>query len=811
MSGNVRNCGLALPNGPSSHTGLFAEMSALPLWYNASLPRPPIPKPLEPYVRGIKYLSTKQVPSCLLLRCSGSSSVTKNRDTLLRCGFTLREHQRESPVERDLTVRRTVEGLLSPSGSLAEILMDSAEVSDIIYQDDGIMLDSESETSGSETEDSGRVIGDDARKSIRFRKDSRYRMKYDDPWKIHAGYRLGDMLGYNPDITVWSGDGVRLQDPLPAKVLGPNWDGSKKSKVRFNSIVAHDVKLHVVYKHTHWGQALKRMCNEPGPLRSWSRTLRSRINRFLSGSTDPCCSKGQLKALFEEHTVSIKARASRFIEMLKTVDGVFLQRYLCYPEEVWTWDRFDRFTLGNISFLIGDEFLDGVLTEKGASVNTAYSQLKAARKWFKEAAHSDNLEHALSNMGETPSHWCRQFANVWKRADTEIGPRRTYVIGVLSQTRGCGTPPPLVILQSKVKFLKTISLKRPEEPRTARLIRRAALEEVLNELDDSAFTGLSTKSRITVSTSSSWEKTRREGGTIEAARELLATLPIGEGVPVRDLHTGRIESYKSKEYFDSTGEVVFWLALDHVLRTPPEELKYAFLTMVKEPGKARTVTKARACLKIVLDLVNKLVSGPLEKGIRSSTSGMGKANHGWNLFCRLMSDEVRDMVFSLDSREEDTYEGYVERTDTFKALFMSSTDYESATDQMRHEMGSDLGQAWMLKCGIPPVLRGIVQKTCYQPRQVFFNATGVLNNFGTPRPDMGTNIRSVTMVTGILMGDPLTKVALHLTNVVTRRIGARLFDADFYDKFSNGSQSAESFREGFARRANTPTIGGKPE
>jgi len=733
-------------------------------------------------------------------------SVTKNRDILLRSGFTLGEFQRGSSVERDLTVRRTVEGLLSPSGSLAEILIDAAEVSDIMHQDDGIMLDSESETSGAETEDPGRVLSGDERGTIRFRKDCLYRMKYDDPWKIHAGYRLGDKLGLNPDIVVWSGDGVRLQDPLPAKVLGPNWDGSKKSKVRFASIARHDVKLHVVYEHTHWGRHLRELCNAPGHYQSWARTLRNRINRFLNGSTDPCVSQEQLRAIFIEHTANKKARALRFLEMLKTVDGIFMQRYLCYPEEVWSWERFDMFTLGNIAFLIGDEFLDGILTDEGASINTAYSQLKASRKWFKEAAHRGNLEHALANMGDRPSHWW-QFANVWKRANTETGTRRTYVIGLLSQTRGCGTPPPLVVLQSKVDFLKTISREQPEEPHSVRMIRQAALEEVLAGLDDSAFTGLATKSRITVSTSASWEKTRREGGTIEAAREILASLPIGECVPVRDLYTGRIEKYRDKSSFDSTGEVVFWLALDHVLRSPPEELKYAFLTMVKEPGKARTVTKARACLKIVLDLVNKLVSSPLEKGIRSSTSGMGKANHGWNLFCQMMSDDMKDIVFSLDSREEDAYEGYVERTDTFKALYTSSTDYKSATDQLRLKTASDLGQAWMIKCGIPPVLRGIVQKTCYEPRKVFFHASGVLNNFGTPRPDMGLNIRCVTLVTGVLMGDPLTKVVLHLTNVVTRHIGSRLFDVDFYDKFPNGTEAAGYFRRGFTDTVKTPTIG----
>jgi hypothetical protein len=450
------------------------------------------------------------------------------------------------------------------------------------------------------------------------------------------------------------------------------------------------------------------------------------------------------------------------------------------------------FTLGNLSFLIGDEFLDGELTKLALSVTTSYSQLKGSRKWFKMHSHRGTLKQALCDLKEIP-HWCRQFVNVWRRWDCSTGARRVYIAGILSQTRGCGTPPPLVLLQSKVKFLRTIELEPPPEPRSAGIIRRAALREVLDELPQEAFTGLRTKARVTVSTSSSWEKTRREGGTIEAAREILASLPIGEGVPVRDLDTGRIECYKDKSAFDSTGEVVFWLSLDHVLRTPEEELKYAFLTVVKEPGKARSVTKARACLKIVLDLVNKIVAQPLEKGLRSSTSGMGKANHGWNLFCRLMSDDVRDMVFNPQTREENPYEGYTERVDTFTDLYAVSTDYKEATDQERHEVARDLGRAWMLKCGIPRLLRAIVEKTCFSPRDVFFYASGVLEDIGIERPEMGKNIRSVRLVRGILMGDPLTKVVLHLTNVVARRVGERMYQPSFYNNFSNGSEAYEKF------------------
>jgi len=668
----------------------------------------------------------------------------------------------------------------------------------MIHQDDDIMVDSDHESSGSETENVPDVLEERReRQKVRFRKTSRYRIKYDDPWKIHAGYRLGELKGNTPEIVVWSGDVIRLQDPLPARLLGPTWDASPKSKIRFSAIRTHEAKMHVVYEHTHWGHALKELCNEDqSPYRGWARKLRYRLNRFMSGSTDPSMPKKVVECLFESTKCSLKARSDRLIELLKTVDGIFLQRYLCYPEEVWTWQRFDMFTLGNIASLLGDEFLDGEMKEPSLSVSTAYSQLKAARKWFKDHAHRGNLEQALRDDLHEVAHWCRQFVRIWHRANGLAGARRMYVIGILSQTRGCGTPPPLVLLQSKIKFIKIISREPPALSESARSIRLVALGEILRDLPQEAFTGLRTKSRVTVSTSSSWEATRREGGTIEAARMILASLPHGEQVPVRDLETGRVETYKSVSDFDSTGEVVFWLSLDHVLRTPLGQLKSAFLTMVKEPGKARVVTKARACLKIVLDLVNKIVAAPLEKGIRSSASGMGKANHGWNLFCRLMSDEVRDMVFSLDSREENPYEGYVERTDTFKALFMSSTDFEQATDQMHHTVAADLGDAWMRKCGIPRLLRSIVHQTCFTEREVFFHATGMLKAYGTPRPEMGEGINSVPLVNGVLMGDPLTKIVLHLTNVVARHVGNRLHEPDFYNTFPNGRQAYERFKSG---------------
>jgi hypothetical protein len=44
--------------------------------------------------------------------------------------------------------------------------------------------------------------------------------------------------------------------------------------------------------------------------------------------------------------------------MLKTVDGVFLKRFLTLPEEKWTWPKYDLWTMLTIFSLIQDEFMD---------------------------------------------------------------------------------------------------------------------------------------------------------------------------------------------------------------------------------------------------------------------------------------------------------------------------------------------------------------------------------------------------------------------------------------------------------------------
>jgi hypothetical protein len=100
----------------------------------------------------------------------------------------------------------------------------------------------------------------------------------------------------------------------------------------------------------------------------------------------------------------------------------------------------------------------------------------------------------------------------------------------------------------------------------------------------------------------------------------------------------------------------------------------------------------------------------------------------------------------------------------------------------------------MLKSGIPSILRGIVTNICYKPRIVEFTATGLFANIGTV-VDKDDHINSVILERGVLMGDPLTKVVLHLVNILVRTISILIINKKALSNISIAEQSI--FRQRF--------------
>lgn len=755
-----------------------------------------VPRGLEKVINSISHISTKQVPSSTLLSRTGNPSTRTCGEVLFEGGFPLRyksvpdgetqilqraDESSASSSSRSSTLQTIIKNVIESNAMLGQRDLTKAVLDGEFYAPPQPESLGESKSFGTPASASRpsplrRVVG----------------IEYADPWAVHAATAYSARyLGAIPKIRVWSGDGYRIQDQVPNSLFkqkgGPGI-GKPGNKIRFIDVASVDAKLHLLFHHTHWGNYLQKGAyDKTHEHHGFCVTLKKRLKSFLKCKPDPLWSKRYTENVYAtgQPTTSPKTRSQRLIECLKTVDGMFVQRFLAYPEEAWCWEKFDQYTLHNLSHLLGDEFYDGELTEQTVNITTAYAELKSARKMFKLHAHkhADELYQPVSY--KSVPDWLSTYVPVWNHTMKLSGHQYLLKIGLLTQTRGCGTPPPLFLLQSKIKFLRTVSSEPKPVNQTALQLLRTSVDKVLDSIPDDAFTGLATKARISVTTSACWERTRQEGGTVEQIRRLVSLGSEGFPVKIRDLETGAVTGSGKLPDLE-IGEYIFWACLEDVLCTPPEELRKASLVVVHEPGKGRSITKGHASLKIVLDVISKVCASPLEKGLMSSASGMGKANHGWNFFRDLYeSGEVPDL-FDVVHREEQELEESIERTDYYKDFFVSSTDYEEATDYLHHTVARAVGERWMRKCGIPKLLIAVVCKICYQPRSIYFTAKGPLKNIG--RSTEFNQKRSIIMRRGVLMGDPMTKVVLHIINASVRLLGEKAFDSDFLQSAFNNPQ-----------------------
>jgi hypothetical protein len=706
-----------------------------------------------------------------MLKNSGSGTVTKNRGILFKQGFPMQ--------------------ITTPKGNDSE---------------EDILPGESISQCGSNTSDTENKTGEiknlyhpdlEGNPSVDFKKGNSLRIVYSDPWKAFAAQEICRRNKLKePAVKVWGGDGYRIQDPLPVSMFGDRWTGGK-NRVRFADLKEHEIQMYVILYKTHFGNFLRESTAEKSKCkhRLFCHSLRNKISEFLKGHTHPSWNQEKISITFGEGKYiprNRKTRSQRLIEVLKTVDGMFLSRYLSTPTEAWTWRKFDMYTLWNLSFLLDDEFYDGKLAIEAGTIMTSYAQLKKSRQEFKEASHKGNADlKALAERRNLLPAWLRNILPIWKDCSRYTGHQYTMRIGILCQTRGCGTPPPCVILASKEKFLLGCQVKPDRLTDVESNLIKLTISSAIAQIPDSAFTGLSTKSRITVTSSACWEDTRREGGTTEAIRELVASGAAGGVAEIRDLDTGKLLGREGLSTL-SAGEYIFWKCLEKVLRMTDQERRRAFLSVVKEPGKARSITKSSAYTKVILDLVSKICSEPLKKGVPSSSSGMSKAHHGWNLFQEYMRSQEEEVgMFDLAERTSTKIASGLERTDVYQDVYTLSTDYAEATDHMNHEVARIIGTNWMRKCGIPVVLRKLVSTICYQEREIYFRTDGFVKQIG--RESDIKDIRFVILRQGILMGDPLTKPVLHLINICVRELANNAKDARFFQQGFLDANRIQSF------------------
>jgi len=124
--------------------------------------------------------------------------------------------------------------------------------------------------------------------------------------------------------------------------------------------------------------------------------------------------------------------------------------------------------------------------------------------------------------------------------------------------------------------------------------------------------------------------------------------------------------------------------------------------VVKEPSKARSITKGQTCTRIVVDVVSKICHEVLKKAFPSSYSGMAASDHPWRLFNSFFTEEFKDLLFSPSkTRTEELDDGRILKETTYRDVFCSSTDYKDATNSMPMPIARELATYWMHICGIP--------------------------------------------------------------------------------------------------------------
>jgi hypothetical protein len=726
---------------------LEGHASEIKLWFKRE---DPSSTPIGYEKKSFRFLCAKQVPSVLSL--AGIS------DPNLRI-----EDTRNAIVDQGIPLiaidRREKEKGFFPL-TVQEDLLDSSEIKSGILS----YLSDESSTASSRVFKPKFHLRDD----IKIDNNLIIKIDYQDPWENMMSMVYSSARGLSqPYIRIWPGTTARLSDPLPKHSLPESFRKSINSQIEFTDISDPDVKMFVIRNHTYWGRKLQKWkFDGTFKKKTFAKDLIRRLKAFLKGKPHPQWKDVGKYYSDPEMFRDMKTRSYRLLELLRTIEGIFLQRFAFLPEEKWTWEKFDKFNLWNLSYFLDDEFLDGKLTEYSLSLTTRYQKLKQLRKRMKMYLLQGKPSMVFEDyVPDKPLLW---FKDLLRFLQPFGSTRYAYQTSVLSQTRGCGQPPPLFCLQSKLKFTKVVTEVPTPLNDTQKGLLRACLDSLLEKIPKATYTGLDTKGRVTISNAACWEKTRAEGGTIQAISELMVEGKQGKPVAIYDLDT--MNKVTHKHLYEMTeGEYIFWSSFQKVITSKPEDLTRAFLSIVKEPGKARSVTKASAYLKVILDFVGKICAWPLKR-LESSESGMSRDAHGWNLFRSFFYESNRDILFQPRKPPEidNSVFGVLKETVEYSPVFVLSYDCETATDFMQHDFAEIIAEFWMTQCGIPKVLKGIVHRTSFRPRDVYFYADGGMEKIGQPTEFEG--VRKVRLVRGVLMGDPITKPVLHLFNALNREM-----------------------------------------
>jgi len=512
------------------------------------------------------------------------------------------------------------------------------------------------------------------------------------------------------------------ESKLPKKLTGLD------NRVLFEDMPTIWHAQKVLYSGTYWFRRLMRKDSGRSNLNGVA------ILRLLAGKS--FTGKEQVYEL-----VKLPLRKSgchKLRSILATVDGLVMQLVLSFPmwEELLSWERMDQIINCLICQLLPDYFRGN--TEKLSS----YEKIKKLRGAIKE--------QGFNPVGDISSIDIPREMSFFKVITDFMSDRKTpidmYRVMTMSQTRASGVPPRSVYLKSLQKIKETLT-EPPDRSRYERVkyyvaegietLHQEMVESIGSESQSERFWArVISRAKISLSDSGEFFTSSESGGKLEAARKVLVSHPrIPEVNLENGSHTGRILTED-----DSVGIRLFhWACNEFRDRNSvyDRNVMSIRISLVAELGKYRAITVSHLAHAILLHVLSHVLLEYIS-AIPSSRSGVGAANHAWNFFKRLShKNPAGAFIFEKDA-------------------YVFSTDWEEATDWMDHLI-SQLMVNRLCNCvGIPTWYRQTATFALCAPRQV-----------EEIDPDDKTLSRYFT-TRGEMMGDPVTKVILHLAHLVAR-------------------------------------------
>jgi hypothetical protein len=540
------------------------------------------------------------------------------------------------------------------------------------------------------------------------------------------------------DIKVcWNGRNI-FEGDLPRELIHK----PTGARVKFDDLPYVRDVIYTLRKGTYWFQ---RAAFKGGDVKKGYSDLGRQLIILIAGKTSG--EKLQTKAGKLLGDKVSKQGVKRLKNVLATIDGIIMQICLCYPgKEFLSWENMDSL----IHCLIRNLVPDYIRPENRVDVETSYEKIKRIRKMIKESGF-----HISKDLQEIKvPRELTFFRKLLKPVASGKTPLDMYRVSVLCQTRASGAPPQTVYQKTLAKMKSVL-----RTPPSLEVYNQAApyIKECIGEIHGQYCAGKSSEhlahiwaslertAKISLSDSAEVFHNHSGGGKLEAAREVLHSHPSIRQINLDD---GTFTGVELTSENATPGERLFHWALGHFNITNPKatydsNVMSVRISLVAEMGKFRGITVSHLAHAMALHPFSHVGLAYL-RHIPSSESGIGAANHAWNFFKRMSkTNPSGQFLFG----EEDVY------------LF--STDWETATDFMEHRVTADILNHFAVVLGLPTWYRRVIVLALTQPRQVEFisEEEKVLDRFFTGR--------------GTLMGDPVTKVVLHLYHLVCRKAALR--------------------------------------